>query len=176
MLPSLLFPAFRNIMFNEHGRASSQTLQQYFPTIRALGTTWLLLVASLHSASVAQSCDPALAHTAATARHLTTRVHAPPRPAPRRRRARSVISVFEKRLNPAAVSSILLSEPVAASCAFSVVVWQALSPSALTLASAVRRRRKRARCQVLFFCGYRAPGDVSSLLVGRRESPARPPP
>lgn len=103
--------------------------------------------------------DPAVLRPSACAQsgHRTPSHHPHARAAPPRGGDALVASsVFEKSLDPAAVSSILLSEPVAASCAFSVVVWQALSPSAWTLARAVRRRRKRARCQVLFLCGYRA--------------------
>lgn len=116
------------------------------------------------------------AHRAATASHLTTQPACTRRPALRRGRARGVISVFENSLDPAALSSILLSEPVAASWAFSVFALQALRPSAWTPSRTVRHSGSELGVMSVFLCAESARRCPLSKLVGRPESAARRPP
>lgn len=83
----------------------------------------------------------------------------PPRPAARR--ARGVTSVFESSPDAAAVTSILFSEPVAASWAPPCCRVASFASFGLDcLAGTVRRRTKRARCQG----PPSVPGDALSLV------------
>ncbi|XP_011902832.1 PREDICTED: dual specificity protein kinase CLK1 isoform X1 [Cercocebus atys] len=109
---------------------------QCFLGIGRLETTQQASTASFHHPPLAPA--PAPAPTVVT-RPPTLQTPAPsacsPRacPAPRRRRARCVISVFKASPDAAAVSSILLSVLVAVSWVIPVIALQALSPSTWSL-------------------------------------------